>query len=112
MEKIPIEEVQDSLTEDSELGPDERLFNKEEKDLLKKFLLLIRPKRNAEIVSFLYGLNGDQEHSYGETAKKFNLSRGYIAVIERQVLFELKESFERKGIEAVNLDAPIRKVEL
>ncbi len=46
--------------------------------------------RDKEIIEFRYGLNGKEELTQKEVAKKLNISQSYISRIEKKVIKKLK----------------------
>ena len=48
-------------------------------------------KRDKEIMSLRYGLNGKDELTQKEVAKKLNISQSYISRIEKKVIKKLKQ---------------------
>ena len=50
-------------------------------------------KREKDILTFRYGLYGNQELTQHEIAKKFGISRSYVSRIEKAALKKLKTYF-------------------
>ena len=66
--------------------PLEEAYNKK---LLKEELEKL-DKRDKEIMYLRYGLNGKDELTQKEVAKKLNISQSYISRIEKKVIKKLK----------------------
>ncbi len=58
---------------------------------LKAILPTTLDKREKEIIELRYGLNGIQELTQREIAKKLNISRSYVSRIEKSALLKLRK---------------------
>lgn len=76
------------------LGTDENVVEKEyenkiDKEVLKKEIENL-PKRDKEILSLRYGLNGKDEFTQKEVADKLGISQSYISRIEKKAIKKLR----------------------
>ena len=63
---------------------------------LQKLKTILKPtldQREFEIIQLRYGLNGKQELTQREIAKKLNISRSYVSRIEKSALLKLSQQF-------------------
>lgn len=60
---------------------------------LKKYLKVL-DERELMIINLRYGLNGHQELTQREIAKKYNISRSYVSRIEKRGLTKLLAEFK------------------
>ncbi|MBR4973898.1 MAG: RNA polymerase sporulation sigma factor SigK [Clostridia bacterium] len=60
---------------------------------LKAVLPSTLDKREKEIIDLRYGLNGKEELTQREIAKKLNISRSYVSRIEKSALLKLRKKF-------------------
>ncbi len=51
--------------------------------------------RELEIISLRYGLQGFEEHTQKEIAKKYHISRSYVSRIEKRALVKLLQEFKK-----------------
>ena len=68
----------------------------EEEMNLKKlngYIAKVLTKREQEIISLRYGLNGNRETIQREIAEKLNISRSYVSRIEKKALKKLKAAY-------------------
>ena len=68
----------------------------EEEMNLKKlngYIASVLTKREQEIISLRYGLNGNRETTQREIAEKLNISRSYVSRIEKKALKKLKAAY-------------------
>jgi len=68
----------------------------EEEMNLKKlngYIANVLTKREQEIISLRYGLNGNRETTQREIAEKLNISRSYVSRIEKKALKKLKAAY-------------------
>lgn len=61
--------------------------------LLKKFMNSVLTDRERRIVSMRYGLNGENQQTQHEIAKKLDISRSYVSRIEKKALNKLQTAF-------------------
>lgn len=59
-------------------------------DIMKEVL----SKREYEIISMRYGLNGNKPFTQSEIGEKYTISRSYVSRIEKKALNKLKNRFE------------------
>ena len=62
-------------------------------ELLSKIIDKTLDERELEIIRYRYGLNGCDELTQKEIAKKLNISRSYVSRIEKAALEKLKKRF-------------------
>lgn len=62
--------------------------------MLQKFIGETLSEREKLIIAYRYGLNGCEELTQREVAKKLNISRSYVSRIEKHALQLLKARFE------------------
>ena len=55
------------------------------------------PTREKEIVVLRYGLEGRQELTQKEVARKMGISQSYISRLEKRIMVRLKKEFFRKS---------------
>ena len=63
---------------------------------LQKLKTILKPtldQREFEIIQLRYGLNGKEELTQREIAKKLNISRSYVSRIEKSALEKLRSKF-------------------
>ncbi|MBE5949999.1 MAG: RNA polymerase sporulation sigma factor SigK [Lachnospiraceae bacterium] len=68
----------------------------EEEMNLKKlngYIANVLTKREQEIISLRYGLNGNRETTQREIAEKLHISRSYVSRIEKKALKKLKAAY-------------------
>ena len=68
----------------------------EEEMNLKKlngYIANVLTRREQEIISLRYGLNGNRETTQREIAEKLNISRSYVSRIEKKALKKLKAAY-------------------
>ena len=68
------------------------LYEKENIKLLSKYFHVLT-KREKEILTYRYGLNGEEEYTQKEIAKKLHISRSYVSRIEKRALTKLLREF-------------------
>ena len=80
--------LEDVLGTDSDIVT-KPLEDEYDKKMLKEELEKL-DSRDKEIIEFRYGLNGKEELTQKEVAKKLNISQSYISRIEKKVIKKLK----------------------
>ena len=60
---------------------------------LKQILTKVLDKRELQIIEMRYGINGKDELTQREIAKKFHISRSYVSRIEKSALEKLRKHF-------------------
>jgi RNA polymerase sporulation-specific sigma factor len=78
---IPISDIIDTKSKISEL---------------MRYLKLL-DRRELEILTLRYGLNGSEELTQKEIAKKFSISRSYVSRIEKRALSKLVQEFKKNN---------------
>lgn len=83
------------VLENDEVSAAEK-FEKEEKlEKLRKYFKAL-DEREKEILGYRYGLDGYQEMTQKEIAKKLNISRSYVSRIEKRALYKLLQEFKKE----------------
>ena len=70
----------------------EEINKKDNIALLKKFLNILTP-REKNIISARYGLDGNEELTQKELAKKLNISRSYVSRLEKRATTKILREF-------------------
>ncbi len=60
---------------------------------LKSIFDKVLTKREQKIINMRYGINGEDEYTQREIAKKLGISRSYVSRIEKSALLKLKGNF-------------------
>ena len=68
------------------------LYERENIKLLSDYIKVLN-KREKEIITFRYGLNGCDELTQKEIAKKLKISRSYVSRIEKRALTKMLREF-------------------
>ena len=68
------------------------LYQKENIKLLSEYVKVLT-KREKEIIAYRYGLNGGDELTQKEIAKKLHISRSYVSRIEKRALTKMLREF-------------------
>jgi len=68
------------------------LYEKENIKLLSEYIKVLN-KREKEIIAYRYGLNGYDELTQKEIAKKLHISRSYVSRIEKRALIKMLKEF-------------------
>ena len=87
-------EINDILCDDTDLVEIVDLNEKSER--LHNFVNTRLEKREREIITLRYGLNGKKPLAQREVADVFNISRSYVSRIESKALAKLKKAFDGK----------------
>lgn len=66
--------------------------------LLKEYLNILTP-REREVINKRYGLNGNDEITQKEIAKKLNISRSYVSRIEKRAITKILREFIKNDSE-------------
>ena len=81
----------DVISDDSDIN--EIVDTKIKLEKLRVILTGVLDEREREIINYRYGINGYQELTQREIAKKLNISRSYVSRIEKAALQKLKKCF-------------------
>ena len=73
---------------------DEEIDTKLKLEHLEKILPKCLDNREKIIIKMRYGLNGGQEYTQNEIAKKLKISRSYVSRIEKAALEKLRKFFD------------------
>ncbi len=82
------------IVENYEMPIDEKYQKDETIKKLMKFLKVL-DEREMEIITLRYGLNGSEEYTQKEIAKKLEISRSYVSRIEKRALYKLLQEFKK-----------------
>ncbi len=86
------------IIKDNELDMLTELHNKDNINLLVKYLKKLSP-REKEIIIKRYGLNNTKEKTQKEIAKDLNISRSYVSRIEKRALTKILREFLKSNNE-------------
>ena len=87
--------IQDVLYEEDDIL--ERLALKEDSRRLRKLVGVVLDRREQEIISLRYGLNGTAALPQREVAAKLGISRSYVSRLEKKALEKLRKAMEEGG---------------
>lgn len=73
----------------------EEIYKKDNIELLLKYLNILT-KREREIIEDRYGLNGKDELTQKEIAKKLKISRSYVSRLEKRATTKILREFMKK----------------
>lgn len=73
----------------------EEIYKKDNIELLLKYLNILT-KREKEIIEDRYGLNGKDELTQKEIAKKLKISRSYVSRLEKRATTKILREFMKK----------------
>jgi RNA polymerase sporulation-specific sigma factor len=59
--------------------------------------LKLLDRRELEILTLRYGLNGNEELTQKEIAKRYNISRSYVSRIEKRALSKIVQEFKKNN---------------
>lgn len=85
--------VEDIIKDDTDIV--EELEAKRKWLAVKSFIDEMEDKREKEILVLRYGLNNKKPLTQREVAQKLNISRSYVSRIEKKVLSDLADKFEK-----------------
>lgn len=85
--------VEDIIKDDTDIV--EELEAKRKWLAVKSFIDEVEDKREKEILVLRYGLNNKKPLTQREVAQKLNISRSYVSRIEKKVLSDLADKFEK-----------------
>ncbi len=87
----------DVLTNDSLNTPDSELINDSLRKEVQRSLSTLS-EREADVVSYFFGLNGGQVHSLEEIGEKFNLTRERVRQIKEKAIKRLRQHVHSKAL--------------
>ena len=89
----------DVLENNSEIRPDQELINDSlRREVLRALSTLTT--REAEVVMFYFGLNGEQAMTLEEIGEKFNLTRERVRQIKEKAIRRLRQTSRSKTLKA------------
>ena len=62
---------------------------------MRVFVEKLPDKRERQIITERYGLDGNEPKTQREIAKQLGISRSYVSRIEKKALEELRDMFEK-----------------
>ena len=89
----------DVLENDTEIRPDQELMNDSlRREVLRALSTLTQ--REAEVIMFYFGLNGEQAMTLEEIGEKFNLTRERVRQIKEKAIRRLRQTSRSKALKA------------
>ena len=89
----------DVLENDTEIRPDQELMNDSlRREVLRALSTLTQ--REAEVIMFYFGLNGEQAMTLEEIGEKFNLTRERVRQIKEKAILRLRQTSRSKALKA------------
>ena len=89
----------DVLENDTEIRPDQELMNDSlRREVLRALSTLAQ--REAEVIMFYFGLNGEQAMTLEEIGEKFNLTRERVRQIKEKAIRRLRQTSRSKALKA------------
>ncbi len=89
----------DVLENNTEIRPDQELMNDSlRKEVLRALSTLTQ--REAEVIMFYFGLNGEQAMTLEEIGEKFNLTRERVRQIKEKAIRRLRQTSRSKALKA------------
>lgn len=85
--------VEDIISDDTDIV--EELEQKRRWSIIRSFIEDMEDKREKEILVLRYGLNNKKPLTQREVAQRLNISRSYVSRIEKKVLSDLADKFEK-----------------
>ena len=86
--------IQETISDSRDLAED--LEQKIRWEKVSKIIQNISDSREKEIIILRYGLNNKKPLTQREVAQRLNISRSYVSRIEKKVLEDIKNNFEKK----------------
>ena len=71
------------------------IYKQDNIKLLKEYISILN-KREKEIIEQRYGLNGKEEATQKEIAKKLNISRSYVSRLEKRATTKILREFLKR----------------
>lgn len=89
----------DVLENDTEIRPDQELMNDSlRREVLRALSTLTQ--REAEVIMFYFGLNGEQAMTLEEIGEKFSLTRERVRQIKEKAIRRLRQTSRSKALKA------------
>lgn len=89
----------DVLENDMEIKPDQELMNDSlRREVLRALSTLTQ--REAEVIMYYFGLNGEQAMTLEEIGEKFNLTRERVRQIKEKAIRRLRQTSRSKALKA------------
>lgn len=89
----------DVLENNTEIRPDQELMNESlRREVLRALSTLTQ--REAEVIMFYFGLNGEQAMTLEEIGEKFNLTRERVRQIKEKAIRRLRQTSRSKALKA------------
>ena len=85
--------IQETISDSRDLAED--LETKIKWERVSKIIQNISDEREKEIIILRYGLNNKKPLTQREVAQRLNISRSYVSRIEKKVLEDIKNSFDK-----------------
>ena len=73
----------------------DNIYKQDSIELLKQYITVLN-KREKEIIEERYGLNGKNEATQKEIAKKLNISRSYVSRLEKRATTKILREFMKR----------------
>lgn len=89
----------DVLENDSEIKPDQELINDSLRREVMRALSTLT-QREAEVITYYFGLNGEQAMTLEEIGEKFNLTRERVRQIKEKAIRRLRQTSRSKALKA------------
>lgn len=89
----------DVLENDTEEKPDQELMNDSLRREVLRALSTLTP-REAEVIMYYFGLNGEQAMTLEEIGEKFNLTRERVRQIKEKAIRRLRQTSRSKALKA------------
>ncbi|MFT6477972.1 MAG: RNA polymerase primary sigma factor [Spirosomataceae bacterium] len=89
----------DVLENDTEVRPDQELMNDSLRREVLRALSTLTP-REAEVIMYYFGLNGEQAMTLEEIGEKFNLTRERVRQIKEKAIRRLRQTSRSKALKA------------
>lgn len=89
----------DVLENDGEERPDQELMNDSLRREVLRALSTLTP-REAEVIMYYFGLNGEQAMTLEEIGEKFNLTRERVRQIKEKAIRRLRQTSRSKALKA------------
>ncbi|MDP5120835.1 MAG: RNA polymerase sigma factor RpoD/SigA [Spirosomaceae bacterium] len=89
----------DVLENDGEVRPDQELMNDSLRREVLRALSTLTP-REAEVIMYYFGLNGEQAMTLEEIGEKFNLTRERVRQIKEKAIRRLRQTSRSKALKA------------
>lgn len=84
--------------EDQTVNVQEEIENKLLYQELYRYVSVL-DEQSFQIISMLYGLNGNERQSQTEVADKLGISRSHVSRLHKQILFNMKKDMQAKSLQ-------------